>query len=128
VLAACSTTRTAPPASPETASSPESAQPDASPAGTELADTSAIPVAGGLLIDDKMIVITQPTKDEFKAFSSVCPHQGCTVSEFTADKIICPCHDSQFSASTGEVISGPATSGLTAVEITVSGDKIMGGA
>ncbi len=45
------------------------------------------------------------------AYSSVCTHQGCEVSEWVAkDKVLmCYCHFSKFSpALGGEVVSGPA--------------------
>jgi Rieske Fe-S protein len=47
------------------------------------------------------------------AFDAVCPHAGCTVGYDPGRKvIICPCHGSQFNASTGAVEVGPATTGL----------------
>ncbi len=58
--------------------------------GTELATTSDIPVGGGKIFKDRKIVVTQPTKDEFKAFSAVCTHQGCTVSTVANGTIDCP--------------------------------------
>jgi Rieske Fe-S protein len=48
----------------------------------------------------------------------VCPHAGCTVSyDPTAKLIVCPCHGSEFSASTGGVELGPAAAGLTRITI-----------
>ena len=93
--------------------------------GKVIAQTSDIPVGGGLVLDDKMVVVTQPKEGQFKAFTSTCPHQGCTVGKVTADTIICPCHGSQFSAETGDVEVGPAMTGLTPVAIRVSGTEII---
>lgn len=83
-----------------------------------------VPVGGGKVFDTLKVVVTQPTKGDFKAFSAVCPHQGCTVGGVTDGKIICPCHGSQFDMTTGDVLSGPATSGLPAKSITVGSDGI----
>jgi Rieske Fe-S protein len=43
---------------------------------------------------------------------------GCTVGYSSATKIIvCPCHGSEFLVSNGDVVQGPATRGLTKLEI-----------
>jgi Rieske Fe-S protein len=84
--------------------------------------TSEIPVGGGTIFADSKTVVTQPTAGTFKAFDAVCPHQGCIVGSVEGGQIICPCHQSHFDASTGDRVSGPAPTGLTAKTITVSGD------
>lgn len=89
-----------------------------------LASTSDIPVDGGKVFDDERVVITQPTKGEFKAFSAVCTHQGCLVTTVSDGEIHCPCHGSTFSAADGEVLSGPATQALPEESITVKGGEI----
>ena len=70
------------------------------------------------------VVLTQPTKGDFKAFSSTCTHQGCLATSSSDGEIPCPCHGSTFSIEDGSVINGPATTGLAAVDITVDGDSI----
>src|SRR5690348_18325720 len=42
--------------------------------------TSDIPEGGGKIFAGQKVVVTQPTAGTYKAFSAVCPHQGCTVS------------------------------------------------
>jgi len=86
--------------------------------------TSEIPVGGGQIFEDRKIVVTQPTAGEFKAFSSVCPHQGCAVAEITGSNIVCPCHGSTFDIETGAVTNGPATSPLSAKTVAVDGDSL----
>jgi nitrite reductase/ring-hydroxylating ferredoxin subunit len=83
--------------------------------------TSEVPVGGGTVFPDTMTVVTQPTAGTFKAFDAVCPHQGCTVGSVENGQIICPCHQSHFDATTGDRVSGPAPTGLTAKTITVTG-------
>ncbi|GAA2208005.1 Rieske (2Fe-2S) protein [Nonomuraea monospora] len=88
-----------------------------------LANTSDIPEGGGKVFKNQKIVVTQPTAGEYKAFSAVCTHQGCTVDE-VADTINCPCHGSAFSITDGSVANGPATEPLEEKQIKVDGEKI----
>lgn len=81
------------------------------PAKDASVSASEVPVGSGTVVDETYVV-TQPKKGEFYAFSSVCTHQGCQVRTITEDKITCPCHSSQFSTTTGEVLGGPATDPL----------------
>ena len=90
----------------------------------ELAKTSDIPVGGGKILKAQKIVVTQPKKDEFKAFSAICTHQGCTVSAVANGTINCPCHGSKFNIADGSVAGGPAPKPLPAEQITVEGNSI----
>lgn len=101
----------------------------AAPPADGITSTSEVPVGGGVVLADDEVVITQPTEGEFKAFTAICTHQGCTVSGVT-DTINCPCHGSQFSIDDGSNVTGPSGSAagsvapLAAVEIVVDGDQI----
>ena len=107
---------------------PGSAAPGAgdspSVSGTTLGPTSDVPVGGGKIYPDAGVVVTQPTAGEFKAFSDVCTHQGCTVSEVTTT-IDCACHGSEFSITDGSVVQPPATQALAAKTVTVSGTDLI---
>ncbi|KAF4408178.1 MULTISPECIES: Rieske (2Fe-2S) protein [Streptomyces] len=93
--------------------------------GTELAKTTDIPEGGGKVFPDQKVVVTQPAPGEFKAFSSVCTHQGCAVKEVANGTINCPCHNSLFDAADGSVKGGPAKEPLPPANITVQGDSVM---
>ena len=95
------------------------------PVAGALASISEIPVGGGVIVPEPPIVITQPVAGTFKAFTAICPHQGCLVSEVAENEIVCPCHGSLFSAEDGAVVQGPAVQGLTAASIAVQGDSIV---
>lgn len=97
---------------------------EAPAAGEELGSTSEVPVGGGKVFGDQKIVVTQPTDGDFKAFSAVCTHQSCLVSQIADGTIDCLCHGSRFSDQDGSVVNGPATSGLSEVTIKVDGDTI----
>lgn len=95
------------------------------PAGNALAATSKIPVGGGTVFPGPQVVVTQPTAGEFKAFSAVCTHMGCIVNQVSAGTIDCPCHGSQYSIATGDVVAGPAPTPLPAKQIEVSGGSVF---
>jgi Rieske Fe-S protein len=84
----------------------------------------SIPVGGGRVFADQKVVVTQPTSGDFKAFSAVCTHQGCIVSDVSNGTINCLCHGSQFDIATGDVKAGPATQPLPAKGVTVSSNGI----
>jgi Rieske Fe-S protein len=117
-------TTEAPTSAAPTTSAPTSAAATPSSSAGALASTSDIPVGGGKIFTNEKVVVTQPTSGDFKAFSAVCTHQGCIVATVADGVITCKCHNSTFSASTGAVESGPATSSLPAETITVTGTSI----
>jgi nitrite reductase/ring-hydroxylating ferredoxin subunit len=87
--------------------------------------TGDVPVGGGVIKDATGVVVVQPTAGEFKAYSAICPHQGCDVDRVTDGQILCPCHGSVFRVSDGSVVSGPATQGLTLLPSTVTGGSVV---
>ncbi|MGW6532434.1 Rieske (2Fe-2S) protein [Streptomyces venezuelae] len=93
-------------------------------AGGVLAKTSDIPVGGGKIFKDAEVVVTQPAKGDFKAFSSLCTHKGCPVTSVEGGTVNCPCHGSKYDIADGSVRGGPAPKPLPAVAITVTGGSI----
>ena len=78
-------------------------------------------------IVEKGIVLTKAASGTVHAVSATCTHQGCTVSSPHNGVVSCPCHGSQFDASTGRVLRGPATRPLPAVAVHVQGDQVVQG-
>ena len=87
--------------------------------------TADVPVGGGVVEDASGVVVVQPTAGEFKAYSAICPHQGCTVDEISNGEIHCPCHGSTFRVSDGAVLQGPATQGLMVLTTTVKDGSVV---
>ncbi|WP_433378362.1 Rieske (2Fe-2S) protein [Streptosporangium sp. CA-115845] len=127
VLTACGSSEE-PAVSGGDASSAASSQAPAAGAGDSganaLAKTADIPEGGGKVFKDQKIVITQPAAGQFKAFSSVCTHQGCGVDKVVDGTIDCPCHGSKFKIADGSVANGPASKPLEEKAIKVDGDSI----
>ena len=93
--------------------------------GTPLGSVADIPVGGGVIYTAEKVVVTQPVKGVFKAFSAVCTHVGCICNKVASGTIDCPCHGSEFRISDGAVVTGPAPSPLPARTISVSDGKIL---
>jgi Rieske Fe-S protein len=89
-----------------------------------LAATGDIPEGGGKIFKTEKVVVTQPAAGEFKAFTAVCTHMGCTVASVEDGTINCPCHGSKFSIQDGSVANGPASDPLEEKQITVDGEEI----
>jgi Rieske Fe-S protein len=94
-------------------------------AADALASTSEIPVGGGKIFDAQVVVVTQPTAGEYKAFSAVCTHMGCIVNQISDGRIDCPCHGSEYSITDGAVLAGPAPRPLPAKQLKITGDSIF---
>jgi len=56
-------------------------------------------------------IVVRHRDGSLAAFSAVCTHAGCQV-EYASGMLVCPCHGSEFDASTGAVIQGPAVTPL----------------
>jgi len=125
IVAACTTYGKKPEASGES-SAASTAAPSApgapAPAANVIAKTSDVAVGSGLIVDK--VVVTQPTAGNFKGFSAICTHAGCTVNKVADGTIDCPCHGSKFNLD-GSVAKGPATAPLEPQAVTVQGDSIV---
>src|SRR3954453_5677796 len=105
-------------------SSSDPASGGGSASGGATVTTADVPVGGGTILKDQQVVVTQPDKGDFKAFTAVCTHQGCLVGKVSDKKIICPCHGSEYSITDGAVLGGPAPAPLAAKQVSVKGHQI----
>ncbi|MDT5016294.1 MAG: hypothetical protein QOD39_2454 [Mycobacterium sp.] len=126
VVAACTTYGKKPEASGESTAAPTTkAAPTTggtAPEAKAIAKTAEVPVGSGVIVGE--IVVTQPSAGEFKGFSAICTHAGCTVNKVADGTIDCPCHGSKFNLD-GSVAHGPATKPLEPAAVTVQGDSIV---
>lgn len=94
-----------------------------------VAKVSAVPIKGGrtFSVGGKSILITQPTKGKFRAFVAQCTHAGARLDgqrNLANNEITCPSHGAKFSADSGAVNAGPASTPLTKVKVAVSGSSL----
>ena len=68
---------------------------------------------------------TKPAANEYKVYSTVCPHQGSPITQVSGDTVKCTRHGSVFSIKDGSVISGPSQAGLSPKEFSRDGDSIV---
>lgn len=91
--------------------------------GTVLGPASEVPVGGGKIYAEQQLVVTQPAAGQFTGLSSICTHQGCSVSRVEGGTIVCPCHDSRFGLD-GAVRQGPAQQPLQSRPVTVADGSV----
>lgn len=95
---------------------------DEGDSGTALAKEADVPVGGGTVVDD--IVVVQPEKGQFKAFNRTCTHKGSMIDAPKDGVMTCPSHGSKFKVD-GTVAGGPAAKPLTEVKVTVKDGEIF---
>jgi thiosulfate dehydrogenase [quinone] large subunit len=98
--------------------------------GTEIGLASNVPVGSARAFTDPAqgvpAYVVRPSESTFVAFSAICTHAGCTVGFYQPElQFRCPCHGSIFSAVTGQVLQGPATSPLPGISIKESGGDLL---
>ena len=90
--------------------------------------TSALAKAGSFAIvnyNTGTLLLDHPTANNFVALSSICTHQGCTISNFDSgsNQFVCQCHGSRFDVN-GKVGQGPAHSNLQVYQTQFSNNKL----
>ncbi|MGQ0480365.1 MAG: ubiquinol-cytochrome c reductase iron-sulfur subunit [Pseudonocardia sp.] len=92
--------------------------------GTRLGAAADLPVGGGAVFGAWEVVVTRPSADEYRGFTAVCTHTGCTVARVAGGLIECPCHGSRFRLD-GSVSVGPAPRALAERPVVVVDGQIL---
>jgi rieske iron-sulfur protein len=70
----------------------------------------------------------QRAVDGVVAYSAICTHQGCTITDWIKAKQVlqCPCHQSQYDPKhEAKVVAGPAPRALPALPLKLSGNLLV---
>ena len=59
----------------------------------------------------RQFLVARTAQDTFVALTATCTHEACTVSGYTNQTYVCPCHGSRYNTA-GTVLSGPAPRNL----------------
>jgi len=121
------------------ASPSASATPPASPSASATPTKSQIKLASSSEIPNGTVKVFQSSRttgllvpivlirdnDGLRALSAECPHAGYVVITNGGPELLCPAHNSLFSAKDGEVLRGPANSGLSRYVVTETDGNIF---
>ncbi|WP_345381778.1 Rieske (2Fe-2S) protein [Pseudonocardia yuanmonensis] len=77
------------------------------------------------MFPEDLVVVTQPTVGDLRAFDAICTHDGCMLTTVSDATIGCPCHGGRFAITDGTVVSGPAKRALTPRPISVRDGSIV---
>ena len=127
VLAGCTAGGSAPEAAGSSSSSGASSGGTAGKPGAVLTKLADVPVGGGTVVrtaDGTAVVVVQPEQGTVKAFNARCTHRGSQVQPPEDGVMTCPSHNSQFRATDGGVVQGPATQPLEEIAVTLSGGNV----
>lgn len=81
-------------------------------------------------IGGRSIVVTQPKRGVFRAFSAECTHEGVTLSRrpgnvrTSGSVMICPEHGARFDTTSGAAKGGPTTRALAKIQLTVEKNQV----
>ena len=117
-----------PKATPKASASPK---PTSSKRFVKVAKSTDIAVGGVKVIElDRstglflsIVLIRESTG--LRALEAECPHAGYVVITNGGPELLCPAHNSLFSVKNGDVLRGPASTGLKSYEVSETGGEIF---
>ena len=78
--------------------------------------SSPLSAPGGMALvqaSGNPLLVARTDQNTFTAHSAICTHQTCTITGFSNQLFVCPCHGSEFDTG-GMVVRGPASIPLRA--------------
>lgn len=91
----------------------------------ELGPEGEVAEGGAKLYRDHDVVVSRSGDGTLKAYNTVCTHAGCPINKLEGTKLICPCHGSEFDATTGKVLREPAVAPLKTLAVEVENGTLV---
>ena len=81
---------------------------------------STVPLKSGrsFTLKGQYIIVTQPKKGVYKAFSGICTHQPQYITGISGTNLVCRAHGAYFDTTTGNPTGGPGRRALTHYKVT----------
>src|SRR5205823_10143863 len=77
------------------------------------------------IVSEKALYVCKDATGRLCAFSSVCPHLGCSIAwHDEKSNFLCPCHNGQFTPD-GKLLGGPPPRGMDQLEIKIEDGLLM---
>jgi len=94
-----------------------------------VAKTSDIPMGSmkAIMVSGKRIALAN-VDGQYFAVDDTCTHAQCSLGSegfLDGSNIVCGCHGAQFDATTGKVLTLPATVNLSSYHVKVEGDDVL---
>lgn len=93
-----------------------------------IAQVSEVPPGRSKVVDvEGLRIALFNVNGRYYAIDDTCPHAGGSLCEGDLDgaTVECPLHSARFDLATGEVLSPPADTGVTAYQVRVEGNDIL---
>jgi Rieske Fe-S protein len=90
---------------------------DSNPVLSAAGSVAIVRVPGG------EFVVIRTALESFTVLTATCTHEGCTVSGMIDQRLVCPCHGSEFDTE-GLVLRGPASRPLRRFATTLA-DNVL---
>lgn len=91
----------------------------------ELGPESEVAQGGAKLYREHNVVVSRGGDGTLTAYNTVCTHAGCAINKLEGTKLICPCHGSEFDATTGKVLREPAVAPLKSLTVEVKNGTLV---
>ncbi|MFF7857192.1 Rieske 2Fe-2S domain-containing protein [Streptomyces sp. NPDC007904] len=85
----------------------------------ELGPESEVAAGNAKLYREHNVVVSRGEDGTVRAYSTICTHARCPINTLRGTKLVCPCHGSEFDATTGEVLREPAVAPLQPLAVEV---------